>query len=205
MRKTIVAALAITFAGVAAPAAAYYWDYLGSASDDALHRTLRSFGYLPLAMPNNLMTVGSLYYVDSEVRFFKAICHATDDDIKDKIMRSRGVRLEETLRRNGQFATGVQVDLGGLVNLDAAKNYVQNVHSVLSDVILEEIPLGDSRLIFTKLMARPECNEAAMDYISRRRLRVPGQQTPHATAEFARLRPQRQTGDRHQGHGRQAQ
>src|SRR2546430_13705898 len=48
---------------------------------------------------------------------------------------------------------------------EAAKNFVQNVHSVLSDVMLEEIPLGNSRLIFAKLMARPECNDAVMDYI----------------------------------------
>ena len=184
MRKTIVAALAMTFAGVAAPAAAFYWDYLGSASDDALHRTLRGFGYLPLAMPSNLMTVGSLYYVDSDVRFFKAICHAPYDEIKDQITRSRGLRMEETLRRNGQFATGVQVDLGGLFGGEAAKNYVQNVHSVLSDVILEEIPLGNSRLIFAKLMARPECNEAAMDYIYAGGYVCQGQQTLHATAEF---------------------
>src|SRR5437763_7387029 len=110
MRKTIVAALAMTFMGVAAPAGAYYWDYLGSASDDALQRTLRNLGFLPLAVPSNLISVGSLYYVDSEVRFFKAICHAKD--IEDQIMRSPSIRLEETLRRNGQFATGVQVDLG---------------------------------------------------------------------------------------------
>src|SRR5882724_5001286 len=184
MRKTIVAALAITFAGVAAPAGAFYWDYLGSASDDALHRTLRTFGFLPLALPNKLMSVGSLYYVDSDVRFFKAICHAKKADIEDGITRSPSIRLEQTLQRSGQFATGIQIDLGGLFNGEAAKNYVQNVHSVLSDVILEEIPLDTNGLIFAKLMARPECNEAVMKYIYAGGYVCQGQQTLHATAEF---------------------
>src|SRR5882757_5513685 len=156
MRKAIVAALAVTFVGVAARAGAYYWDYLGRGSDDGLQRTLRALGFLPLALPSNLMSVGSLYYVDSDVRFFKAICHANEADIKGLISRSRSIRLEETLRRNGQFATGVQIDLGGLLKGNGTKNYVQNVHSLLSDVVVEEIPLGNSRLIFAKLMSRPE-------------------------------------------------
>jgi hypothetical protein len=184
MRKTIVAALAITFTGIAVPAGAYYADYLRSASDDSLQRTLRSLGFLPLPVPSNLISVGSLYYVDSDVRFFKAICHAKKADIEDEIMRSRSIRLEETLRRDGRFATGVKVDLGALITGEAARSYVQNVHSVLSDVILEELPLGDSRLIFAKLMARRECNEAAMDYIYAGGYVCQGQQTLHATAEF---------------------
>jgi hypothetical protein len=183
MRKTIVAALAVTFIGVAAPAGAYYWDYFWS-SEDGLQRTLRGLGFLPLALPSTLMSVGSLYYVDSDVRFFKAICHAHEADIRDLISKSRSIRLEETLRRNGQFATGVQVDLGGAFRNDVTKNYVQNVHSLLSDVIVEEIPLGNSRLIFAKLMSRPECNDAAMDYISAGGYVCQGQQTLLATAEF---------------------
>jgi hypothetical protein len=54
----------------------------------------------------------------------------------------------------------------------------------MTEVVLEEIPLGDSSLIFAKLMERQECNRVAMQYIRAGGYVCQGQKILHATAEF---------------------
>ena len=108
------------------------------------------------------MNVGSLYYVDSKVKDFKAICNAEQDDLKDSVVSSRSWEMQQSLERNGRFATGVNIDVGWLVNGGLDKNYVVKVHSSLTDVLLEEIPLGSNWLIFAKLMKKPQCSQVAL-------------------------------------------
>src|SRR5258707_11504337 len=78
--------------------------------------TLREYGFVPIRPPSNLMNVGSLYYVDSRVKDFKAICNAEEDDLKDSVVSSRSWEMQENLERNGRFATGVKADVGLLLN-----------------------------------------------------------------------------------------
>jgi hypothetical protein len=183
MRKMILLALAAVVASVAVPAAAYYMTKPG---DDALGETLRSYGFLPIKPPSNLMNVGSLYYVDASARSFTPICDVAKADIDTLVARSRSWDMQETLERDGNFATNVKVDFRSVVKGggDAAKNYVQKVHASLTDIMLEEIPLGPSWVIFGKMMERPECNKIAMDYVYSSGYVCQGQKLLQATAEF---------------------
>ncbi|HET7123418.1 MAG TPA: hypothetical protein VFI51_04830 [Bradyrhizobium sp.] len=181
MRTMTMLALAATVTTVAVPAAAYY---LTGHSDDPLGDTLRNYGYVPINPPSNLMNVGSLYYVDSRVKDFRAICNAEQDDLKGSVVSSPSWEMQETLERNGRFATGVKVDVGWLLKGGLDKNYVMKVHSTLTDVRLEEIPLGSNWLIFAKLMEKPQCSQVAMRYIRAGGYVCQGQKILHATAEF---------------------
>ena len=146
--------------------------------------TLRNYGYVPINPPSNLMNVGSLYYVDSRVKDFRAICNAEKADLEGSVVSSPSWEMQESLERNGRFATGVKVDVGWLLNGGLDNNYVMKVHSSLTDVRLEEIPLGSNWLIFTKLMEKPHCNEVALRYIHAGGYVCQGQKILHATAEF---------------------
>jgi hypothetical protein len=181
MQTMTMLALAATVTTAAVPPAAYYWT---RPSDDPLGDTLRGYGFVPINPPSNLMNVGSLYYVDSAVKDFKAICHAEKDDLEDSVVSSRSWEMQETLERNGRFATGVQVDVGWLLNGGVDKNYVVKVHSSLTDIVLEEIPLGPNWLIFAKLMEKPQCSQVAMRYIHAGGYVCQGQKILQATAEF---------------------
>jgi hypothetical protein len=130
------------------------------------------------------MNVGSLYYVDAAVKDFKAICHAEKADLDGAVVSSRSWEMEESLERKGRFATGVQVDVGWLLNGGVDKDYVVKVHSSLTDVVLEEIPLGPNWTIFAKLMEKPQCSQVAMQYIHAGGYVCQGQKILQATAEF---------------------
>jgi len=181
MRRMTMLVLAGTVATVAVPSAAYYET---RPSEDPLGDTLRGYGFVPINPPSNLMNVGSLYYVDAGVKDFKAICHAEKADLEGSVVSSRSWEMQENLERNGRFATGVNVDVGSLLNGSVDKNYVVKVHSSLTDIVLEEIPLGTNWQIFAKLMAKPECSEVARQYLHAGGYVCQGQKILQATAEF---------------------
>jgi hypothetical protein len=179
MRKMTMLALAA--AVLAVPSAAYY---ITTPSNDPLGDTLRGYGFVPINPPSNLMTVGSLYYVDSKVRDFTTICIAEKSDLEEAVVSSRSLEMQESLERNGQLATGVKIDVGWLLKGSVDKNYVVKVHSSLTDVVLDEIPLGTNWLIFAKLMEKPQCNQIAMQYLRAGGYVCQGQKILRATAEF---------------------
>src|SRR5260370_35304541 len=165
MRAMTRLALAGTVTTREVPAVAFYWTTSHN-SEDPLGDTLRNYGFVPINPPSNLMNVGSLYYVDSRVKDFRAICNAEEDDLKDSVVSSRSWEMQENLERNGRFATGVKVDVGWLLSGGLDKNYVVKVHSSLTGILLEEIPLGSNWLIFAKLMKKPQSSEVPLPYIN---------------------------------------
>ena len=179
MRKTIM--LALSAAVLAVPPAAYY---VTTPSNDPLGDTLRGYGFVPINPPSNLMTVGSLYYVESKVRDFTTICTAEKSELEQAVVSSRSLEMQESLERNGQLATGVKIDVGWLLKGSVDKNYVVKVHSSLTDVVLDEIPLGTNWLIFAKLMEKPQCNQIAMQYLRAGGYVCQGQKILRATAEL---------------------
>ncbi|HEY4405421.1 MAG TPA: hypothetical protein VGN55_12315 [Xanthobacteraceae bacterium] len=181
MRTAIKLGIAMAILAVAIPLAAYQ---VTKPADDPLGDALRGYGFVPIKPPSNLMNVGSLYYVDSEVKDFKAICDAEKADLDGVVNESRSWEMQENLEQNGRFATGVNVDLHWLFKGDVDNNYVQKVHSSLTDVFLEEIPLGPNWRIFAKLMDKPECNRVAMQYLNAGGYVCQGQKLLRATAEF---------------------
>lgn len=182
MRKMIAAAVAISVAAVAVPAVAHY--VMQPNEDDELGATLRRFGFLPLPLPTEHMRVGSLYYVDSSVRHFRAICRADEADLRDSLEISRAGGVKETALRNGRFNTNVKVEAGSQVNGDLKNNYEQTVQFSLTDVFVEEVALDRNWEIFRKLMSKASCNNAVMEVIHTGGYVCQGQRMLKATAEF---------------------
>src|SRR5258708_13834635 len=180
MRTLPMLALSATVTMVPFPAAAYY---LTSHKEDPLGDMLGEYGFAPISPPSNLMNVGSLYYVDSQAKDFRAICNAEKDDLKDSVVSSRSWEMQQNLERNGRFATGVKVDVGWLLNGGVDKNYVMKVHSALTDIILYQIPLGSNWVTFAKLMEKPQCSPLTTRYIRAGGYVCQGQKILHATAE----------------------
>jgi hypothetical protein len=136
-------------------------------------------------LPSNLMNVGSLYYVDAGMTDFKTTCHAKAE-LGDDVIVSRSWDIEENLQRNGLLATNVMVDFGSLVKSALDANYVHKVHFSLTDVVVEELPLDRSSLIYRKLMDEPACNDVALQFVddAPRGYVCQVQKTLKATAEF---------------------
>lgn len=139
MRKMTLLAIGAAVVTVAVPLAAYY---MAIPSKDPLGDILRGYGFVPINPPSNLMNVGSLYYVDAGVRQFTAICNANKADLDGAVVTSRSWEMQESLERDGRLTTGVNVDFGEPINGNVDKNYAVKLNTSLTDVVLEEVPLG---------------------------------------------------------------
>ncbi|HEX3341731.1 MAG TPA: hypothetical protein VHT68_21460 [Pseudolabrys sp.] len=161
--------------------------YLGSRpSDDELNDTLRSLGYLPITPPSNLMNLGSLYYVDPNVKFFKTLCGVEKDDLKDAVIDSPSTSTLADELHSGTYSIGIKLDAGtvGSGHGGAGDKFVTKVHYSLTDVHLYEIALGTNHKIYSKLMAQDDCNKAVLDYIEAGGYVCQGQQILEATVEY---------------------
>ena len=184
MRRAVQFALAAAIATIVVPAAAY--RLMAQDDNDPMAETLRGFGFVRIPLPSNLMNVGSLYYVDAGLRDFKTTCHVGKAELGDDVIVSRSENIEENLQRNGLFATNVTVDFGSLVKGTLDANFVHKVHFSLTDVVVEELPLDRSSLIYRKLMEEPACNDVALQFVddAPRGYVCQVQKTLKATAEF---------------------
>jgi len=184
MRKLAILALSGVLVTSAASAALYY--YTRDTADHQLTDTLRSFGYLPINPPSNLMNLGSLYYVDSEVKFFKTICTADEQDLSGAVIKSPSTKTLADELDSGNFSVGLKLGLGtvGSGGGKLADNFVRKVHYSLTEVELYEIPLGANQKIYSKMMGRAECNDAVMANIDAGGYVCQGQQIMQATVEY---------------------
>ena len=180
-KRAFVLSLATIMAGMAAPATAYYWT---KPSSDPLDDTLRAYNFRRINPPSNLMTVGALYYVDAAGKNYTSICPADRSDLDGQVIVSPTWELHEQVERNGRFSTGVTIDFSAVLKGNLDNNYVQTVHASLTDVVLEEMPLGPNWRIFSKLMAKPECSKIATELINTGGYVCQGQKTLQATAEY---------------------
>jgi hypothetical protein len=161
--------------------------YLGSRpSEDELNDTLRSLGYLPITPPSNLMNLGSLYYVDPNVKFFKTLCGVEKDDLKDAVIDSPSTNTLADELHSGRYSIGIKLDAGtvGSGHGGAGDTFVTKVHYSLTDVHLYEIALGTNHKIYSRLMAQDDCNKAVLDYIKAGGYVCQGQQILEATVEY---------------------
>jgi hypothetical protein len=154
--------VAIAAVVVAAPLAAHSFQKPGS---DQLDDTLRELGFMPRNPPTTLMTLGSIYYIDSDLKHFFPICIAEKGDVGDAVRSSPSIELQEKLERKGQAATGISVDIGWLLKGSTDNNYVVKVNYSLTDVRVEEIALGANSEIYGKLMNQPQCSRMANQYL----------------------------------------
>jgi hypothetical protein len=85
MKRAFVLSLATMLAGTAAAAAAYEWN---KPSSDPLDDTLREYHFRRINPPSNLLTVGTLYYVDPAGKSYTLICQAERSDLDGHVIVS---------------------------------------------------------------------------------------------------------------------
>jgi hypothetical protein len=181
MKRAIVLAMAVTLVGTAAIAATYEWNK--PTSSDPFDNTLRQYHFRGIHPPSNLLTVGSLYYVDA-AGVYTTICPAQKPDLDGQVMVSRTWDLEEQLKQDGRLSMEVTIDLRAVLKGYTENSYTQTVHTSLSDVVLEEIPLANNLRIMRKLMNDPDCKSQVRKYVEAGNYVCQGQKTLQATAQF---------------------
>jgi hypothetical protein len=181
MNRAFLFSLAAMVAGTMTAAAAYEWN---KPSTDPLDDTLREYHFRRINPPSNLITLGTLYYVDPVAKSYTLICAADKSDLDGHVVASPTWELQEKLERKGRFNTGVTVDFRAAIKGGVDNNYVQSVHASLTQVVLEEIPLAPNRRIFAKLMDDPDCARIAVELVEAGGYVCQGQKTLQATAEY---------------------
>jgi hypothetical protein len=162
------------------------WYFSSRQNEDELNDTLRSLGYLPITPPSNLMNLGSLYYVDPDVRFFKTLCGVERDDLKDAVVDSPSTSTLADELHSGKYSIGIKLgaETVGSGHGETGDRFMTKVHYSLTDVHLYEIALGTDHKIYSKLMAQDDCNKAVLDYIKAGGYVCQGQQILEATVEY---------------------
>lgn len=183
MRKWPILGIAIALIAITIPGV---WYFTSRPSGDQLNNDLRSLGYLPITPPSNLLNLGSLYYVDPDVRFFKTLCAVDKDELKDAIIESTSTSTINEELHSGKYTIGVKLDAktSGSGHGDAGNKFVTKVHYSLSDVHLYEIALGTNYKIYNELMAKDDCSNAVLAYINAGGYVCQGQQILQATVEY---------------------
>jgi hypothetical protein len=183
MRKWRILVVPLALFATVVPGA---WYFSSRPSEDELNDTLRSLGYLPITPPSNLLNLGSLYYVDPDVKFFKTLCAIEKDDLKDAVVESPSTSTLAEELHSGNYSIGIKLraETVGSGHGRAGDKYVTKVHYSLSDVHLYEIALGTNHKIYNKLMAQDDCNKAVLDYINAGGYVCQGQQILEATVEY---------------------
>jgi hypothetical protein len=181
VKATMMFLLASAVVTVAIPAAAYYFQ---PPPNDPLADKLRGFGFFPVQPPSTLVDVGALYFVSADTSEFTPICHAEKSDVEAALTESRSVKIEEDLAQDGGLTTKVTLKFGSQVKGGSDSSYVQKVHFSLTDVLLQEIALGPNKLIYTKLMEKPECNTVAVGLVNTDGYVCQGQRILRATARY---------------------
>ena len=157
-RFVIIGLVVVVVIGL--PAAYYYLSR--PTPGDQLDNTLRAMGFFPINPPNNLINLGSLYYVDSSEKFFRTICPADTGEIQKSILRSPSTRTVANELYSGTFEVS-----GNLARADVAAGSgsfndkrLSRVKYSLSDVQLYEIDLKTNYKIMRELMATDDCQNA---------------------------------------------
>jgi hypothetical protein len=181
MRKAIVVSVAALAAAVIVPLVVSLFH---GPSKDPLGDKLRGFGFLPVEPASTLVGVGSLYYVSPDVRRFTAICNADKTDVGGYMNESPSPQIEQSLKQSGSFVANIDVALQPMIKVGLDKGFSQTVHFSLTDVLIDEITLGDNGLIYAKLMSKPECNQIAMQVLNSDGYVCQGQEILRARAEI---------------------
>jgi hypothetical protein len=162
MRRTTLFSAAAVVAAAFVP---FFWYVSSKPSGDPLGDKIKSFGFFPVEPPSKLVEVGSLYYVNADASAFTAICYAGQTEIKGLVNESPSPAIKESLQQTGDFAANANASMGRLFQGKLNNSYVQAVQFSLSDIMLDEIALGDNWAIFTNIMHNQTCNDIATQYL----------------------------------------
>jgi len=182
MRTKLILAAALPFLAIGVVATGYA---VSRPSHNQLGDTLRSFGYLPLPLPTSKLGLGSLYYIDSNVRYFDVVCAARATDLDGEgIDVATGANLQMDVLTNGQFESSVKLDLGWLLNGGASTKAKQSVHFSLNDIVVESISHEKSVDLFIGMAERPSCGRAIAEALRGGGYVCQGVKVLQATAEY---------------------
>jgi len=181
MRTKLILAAALPLLTIGVVAG---WHAINRPSQNQLGDTLRGFGYLPLSMPTSKMGLGSLYYVDSKVRYFDLVCAAKFSDLEDAVDTATGADLRMDSLSNGQFESTIKLDLGWLLNGGASAKGTQAVHFSLTDITVESISHEKSIDLFISMAERPSCGRAIAEALNSGGYVCQGVKVLQATAEY---------------------
>ncbi|HEX5866921.1 MAG TPA: hypothetical protein VFY72_04395 [Beijerinckiaceae bacterium] len=170
---------------LAAPPVIYFSDKLGH--EHELDKTLKGMGFLPINPPSTLLRVGSLFYVDPQVKFFRTVCRADPSYVETVVVDSPGTRMLADLLEKGTYSLDLKLDLSGLArgNAKAADEFSRRVKFTLSDVKLFELDLRNSRYIFDKMLEDKYCEQAVREVLDAKGYVCQGQGILHASAEYS--------------------
>jgi hypothetical protein len=181
MRKPIVVSVVVLAAAIMVPLVV---SLVHGPSKDPLGDKLHAFGFFPVRPASTLVGVGSLYYVSSDARRFTAICNADKTDVGGYMNESPSPQIEQSLKQSGSFVANIDVALQPMIKGNIDRGFDQTVHFSLTDILIDEITLGDNGLIYAKLMSKPECNQIAMQLLNSDGYVCQGQQILRARAEI---------------------
>jgi hypothetical protein len=136
--------------------AALYGGFRYYQSQNQLDEVLRSMGYLPLRPPSNFHNLAAIYAVDSNLQKFVTICSASTDDLKGVVKESPGAETIADQLSNIGYAASLSAS--DVAQAAGANKYLKRVSFKLTGVNLYEIELGNSKLIYDRIMSRPECD-----------------------------------------------
>ena len=139
---------------------------------------------MPIVLPTSRISVGSLYHVDSKVRFFDVACQAEKADLDGAVEVGTGGEPRTDLLTSGEFETGVEISIGGLFKGDVATNEKQTVRFSLTEISVESISLEKNLAIFFRMMEKPHCNQIVTRIINNGGYVCQGQKVLAATADY---------------------
>jgi hypothetical protein len=156
-----------------------------SYEQDKLEEMLNGIGFLPIKPPSNLLTLGSIYAIDQQVRFFQLICPASFDDLKQAVQQSPS---EHTIA-NQLSRTNYSAKLSGKVanftgSANTTDDFLSKVQLKFTDVNVFELNLERSFEIYQKLMSKNSCDSAVQAALQAGGYACQGRALLQASAEY---------------------
>jgi hypothetical protein len=130
---------------------------------EPLDETLRSYGFLTLVPPSNLMDIGSLYFISADTRHFWPVCSADESDVKGMTKHSDSVELKVVDQSSGNLFASVGAQVMKLFG--RSEGHKRTESFVLTGISIDEIALEDMGALYQKMMRKPECNRQASKYL----------------------------------------
>ena len=156
-----------------------------SYQQDRLGEMLNGIGYFPIKPPSNLLTLGSIYSVDPEAKFFQLICPASPDDLKDAVRQSPSERTIATQLSRTNYSAELSGKLPAVTeSAGVSDDFLSKVQLKFSDVSIFELDLERSFELYQKLVDRRSCESAVQAALEAGGYACQGRALLQASAEY---------------------
>jgi hypothetical protein len=156
-----------------------------SYEQDKLEEMLSEIGFLPIKPPSNLLTLGSIYAIDQQVRFFQLICPASVDDIKEAVLQSPSEHTIASQLSRTNYSAGLSGKMSDLTgSAGGTDDFLSKVQLKFTDVSVFELNLERSFEVHEKLMSRKSCDSAVQAALRAGGYACQGRALLQASAEY---------------------